>query len=479
MRKAVQLFFFSQLMYLNVHAQDHLIQHDLVGNKTRYYKVQKVTDTTATEAVIFKKNGKLTLKVDNFNPYYWQAKVSAVRISAADETAHSGLFNPFSILSSGLGGLVESVIPALDLGAIAASKGGDDLANDKSPDGFLYWAGMYNDVYGRFRSLMKMTGELKLLKLRIIELKFDIAKPSSEIKQSARDAVKSVLGTDYLDFETILKLSRKIDSSYTSLADSLQLIVAAINRLVPNLDPDYYFEGTTIRDVNRSIQYADSLYQLDKNEPDFLHLVSEVALPYRDIQNSSYSYTYTINSANEYEQLRLQIFSRKDSLAADTITRYFPISPRGYMRLRNSVGVAFSYFTDKNRRYFVLPDSTIGKSSGDLFTPVISTFIHFYGYRSGGFKMGGAVGFGIPVTGEKLDINYMIGLSGIIGKNEPIIISTGISGTKVQRLAKGWSVGSKVPDADFDIPTVSVFRAGFFLSITFNLGRMTVKSSDE
>ena len=89
------------------------------------------------------------------------------------------------------------------------------------------------------------------------------------------------------------------------------------------------------------------------------------------------------------------------------------------------------------------------------------------------------MGFGIPITGDKKDINFMLGICGILGKNEPIIVSVGVVGAKVTILDKGWVVGNKVPNISYTIPTTDVFRPGIFISIAFNLGRMTVSKNDK
>lgn len=477
MRKILSFFLLALIYPDLLFSQDFLIRHDLVADKTTYYRVNRPTDTTVVENVILKRQGKLTLNVDNYNPYYWQAKVTAVKVPDDEESANAGLFNPFSV--KGLGGLLKSVMPDLDLAAIAGGRSSPSVANEENEDGYLYWAAAYLDAYTRYRNMVQLGAELKILKLRLEELKFDIVKTAPVIKTTARDAVQAVLQTDQLDFENILKLGRSMGSEYMNLSDSLEIIMARINRLVPKVDPKYFFDGTTIGEVNHRIHTADSIYGLMNRDPDFLQLLADVGKVYKDIQSSSYKYSYTINAADNYEQLRLQLYSRQDTLATDTLTRYFPIQSRGHMRLRNSVGLAFTYFSDKNRNYYVLPDTTIGNGKADYFTPIVCTYIHFYGYKTGGFKLGGAVGFGLPVNGTQLDINYMMGICGVIGKNEPILISLGVAGAKVERLAKGWLVGSKVPEPGFDIPTVKVFRAGAFLSITFNLGRMSVTKKDE
>src|SRR5690606_12603948 len=101
---------------------------------------------------------------------------------------------------------------------------------------------------------------------------------------------------------------------------------------------------------------------------------------------------------------------------------------------------------------------------------VLATYINFYPATLHSLKIGGAFGIGIPVTGERKDINYMLGISVLAGKNEPVIITVGVAGTNVSNVANGYRTGDKVEDLDVNLPRMSVFRAGMFFSLSFNLG---------
>ncbi len=459
------------------YSQDFVIKHNLLTDKTSYFKVSKPTDTAEVKLISIKKQGKLTLNVENYNPYYWNAKVTAVKIQADEQGGNAGLFNPFSVLTQGLGGLVKDLIPGLDIKGLESR--GVSMANDQSNDGYIYWAASYQETYNHYQKLVTIPDELKILKVRLEELKYDNKKPAVEIKQRSHDAVKKILETDKLDFEDILEKGRGWNDEFSSVSDSLNTAINKLNKLYPKIDRNYHFDDITLGDVADKIKETDSAYRKNKIKPDFFTPLTEVANVYKQIQSANFNYSYTVNAANDYAQLKLQIYSRKDTVNNDTITRYFPIRSKGNLRLRNSVGISFTYFSDKNKSYFVKPDSTIGGGSADYFTPLISTFIHFYGYKSNNFKIGGAIGFGIPVTGDKKDINYMLGICGVIGKNEPIMVTLGVAGAKVRRLSNGWSLGTKAPRLDFDIPTLDVFRVGVFLGVSFNLGRMSVSRNNE
>jgi hypothetical protein len=471
------LFFLLFLISIAATGQDYIIDHDLLSSKTTYLRSDRPNDTSRVKSILLKRQGKIVLKVENYNPFYYNAKVTTYKAQTDEESSNVGVYNPFSLLNNSMGSWMKNLVPGLDF-ISQASRSTDD-ADNKGNEGYLYWAGIYQELYNRYQGLTSFYDDLSLLKIKLNELKYDIQKPAIQIKTETRQAVQSVLNPDELDFANVVKSGRMMNAEYINLTDSLRIVKARLDQIAPNTDRNYFFENTTLGAVADKINTVDRRKLTSSEQVDFLNPLAEVAKVYKEIMLTDYRFTYTINSESNLAQLKLQLYSRLDSVAKDTITRYFPVQSRGNLRLRNSIGISFTYFEDKNRGYFINPDTTIGSSSADYFTPVISTFIHFYGFRAKNFKLGGSIGFGIPVTGEKKDINYLLGISGILGHNEPIIVSVGISGTKVTRLFNGWETGQKVPSLNFNIPTQSVFRAGIFLAVSFNLGRMSVSKNTD
>lgn len=122
--------------------------------------------------------------------------------------------------------------------------------------------------------------------------------------------------------------------------------------------------------------------------------------------------------------------------------------------------------------------ASIGVSKGNLFTPVLATFINFYGGGASSIKWGGAFGVGIPLQGEKKDVNFMLGLSLVLGRNELVIITAGIAGGKVNRLKNNWQPGDKILPAYFSDLTNSSYDIGSFFSVGFNLNKIGLSKKD-
>lgn len=76
--------------------QDYFIKYDLVNEKTEYYKISaRKYDTVKINAVNIKADSKLTIQVDNFNPFYWDARVQTLK-KKSDQNDFRGIFNPFA-----------------------------------------------------------------------------------------------------------------------------------------------------------------------------------------------------------------------------------------------------------------------------------------------------------------------------------------------------------------------------------------------
>lgn len=410
--------FLSGLIILCGHsqAQDYYIRHDFQKNTTNFYKLGRNHDTTEVKSVSLRRPGRVNLKVDNFNPFYWNAKVTVFKKPVDEESSSIGSF--ITSLTKGLG--VSTMFPTRS-GSLSEA------------------------TQQKMEMLVRRANQFSELTWQLDGLQMNIKMTEDEIKSEARKAVRDVMGTDSLSVKEARSLGLELESD----KKEVNAAIAGSNQTIIR----YSFTDTLAKAV--------SLYH---------------SIIYTDFQ-----FQYSVNGNPDINELKLAIFARPevDPLAKDTITRYFPVEGKANLRLRNSVGVTFSHFPDKNRSYFINPDLTIGSGTGDLFTPVLSAYINFYNYKVSGLRWGGAFGFGVPMTGDKKDLNFMLGLCGVIGRNEPIILSAGFAGARVERLTEGWKVGEVVPSLSFDIPTLSQFRIGGYISVTFNMSAISAKKSDD
>ena len=455
-------------------AQQYVIKYDIQNQRSHYFKVLK-NDTTRIKNIDLKKNGRILLEVDNYNPFYWNAKVTAFKNPINDETGNDNIFNPFSVLRGGLGGIMNG-LPALDL-----PKSRGELENDGSLDeasfNFVKTASKYAGNYQDLEQVAAKLEELQTARLQLQELKYDITHPAAFIKNRARTQINKVLGTSQLEVTDILKIGKAYNIQLQNGLQQASILMGKLQLQQPHIDPNKMYEGKSLKEIAETAQdnydRIQTLRQAAKANPNLmLDEVATLAQIFKEIMNASFKFSYAVKNEADITDIKLELFPRSDTMARDTIVQYFELSRRKQMRIRNSMGITFTYFDANNRNYYIGTDSVIRSGKGDLFNPLLSTFIHFYAGKTGNVKWGGALGFGIPLTGEKKDINFLLGLTAALGKNEPILLTIGASGAKVDKLTNGYHIGDKTNLTDPAKLTTSGYGIGGFVGVSFNLNNL-------
>lgn len=452
-------------------AQQYLIRYDLNTQKTNYFKIEN-KDTSRVRNIGLKKNSRIFLEVDNYNPFYWDAKVTAFKTPVQEEVGFAEAFNPISVLAGGLQDFLGG-FPILDL---PKSRG---AVNDNDPkERFISTASHYADSYNKLQELNEKYDQLQVAELQLKELKYDFSKTEREIKAEAQAAVVKVLGTDKLDLANSINLAKQYNQQLTS---ALQTVISLNNQLqqqITTIDGSEEYDGTTLRDIAQkattSFSNVAKLKQMqERNANFFLEEVVSVAALYREINSANFHFSYAINSEPDLSDLKLEVYPR-GAESKDTVVQYFQLEGKKQLRIRNSVGMAFTHFRANNTSYYIDNRNIIRSGGKDLFTPLLSTLLHFYSGRTTGVKFGGAFGFGIPIQGEKKDINFLLGATAGFGQNEPILVTAGFSGAKVNKLVNGYKIGDQTTETDPDNLTTSGYDLGAFLSVTFNLSNLNI-----
>lgn len=457
-------------------AQQYVIKYDIQSQRTNYFRVDR-NDTAKIKNIDLKKNGRIMLQINNYNPFYWNARVTAFKSPVEEEVGYGDVFNPISALASGMGGIMGS-LPTLDL---PKSRGGEFVAEgvDNTTARYLGTAARYASNYEDLQQVNAKLEELQVARLQLKELKYDISHTESEIKSSAQATVKKVLGTDQLDLGTVLNIGKNYNNRLQSSLQTANELVNSLQQQQRQVNPNTMYEDKTLKEIGETAynnyEKIGRLRAAATTNPNLLlDEVAAVAQLYKEISNANFRFSYAVSDQEDISDIKLELFPKADTLSKDTLVRYFELSRRKALKIRNSVGVAFSYFDANNRNYYIGADSVIRKGEKDLFTPLLSTFIHFYGGKAAGIKWGGALGFGIPLQGEKKDVNFLLGLTAALGKNEPILITLGAAGAKVQKLTNGYKLGDTTPETDPAKLTTSGYAVGGFLGVTFNLSNLNL-----
>lgn len=451
-------------------AQQYLITYDIHNKNINYFSVDN-KDTSKIKNIDPSKNRRIILQVDNYNPFYWNARVTAFKNPVDEEVGYGNAFNPISVLAGGLGNIMGG-LPKLDL---PQNRGGLSRGNmDDATFNFVETADKYAGSYEDVQTMNNKLEELKIVKLQLKELKYDFIKTENIIKASAKDVVTKSLGTDKLDLVNVLEIGKNYNSKLNNAIYAAGNQVKDLKQQIKTVNPQLIYEDKTLADIeltaSRSYSQLSYLKQQLDNDPNLiLNEVAEIAQLYKDISSANYHFSYAINNEDAITDLKLELYSKVAEGANDTLVQYFELSKKKNIKIRNSVGVSFSYFDENNRNYFIGADSTIRSGKKDLFVPLLSTFIHFYAGKSMGVKWGGALGFGIPLQGQQKDINFLLGITAGIGKNEPILITAGVAGAQVKKLNDGFKVGAYTSETNPDNLTTSGYGLGGFLGVSFNL----------
>ena len=462
--------FTAFLFFSSVCQGQYVIKYNLHNSKTSYFRVNR-NDTTEVRRMKAKNNDRINLTVENYNPFYWNVRVTAIREEADQKGENTG-FNPFSALAKGLGGVFGNM-PLLDL---PEARGFSEDDENK----FIRTASLFQDHYLRIKELNEKRERLYVTKAFLNDLKLDPRKSEAEIKRQAQTAVSSVLNPDSLDLFSSYYVAKAFAADFANSVDSAKQLSSQLQQQLKKVNPEEEISGRSFagiaQSVKNSVNVIENVERLTKTkENDLVSDVMELVNLYREIINANYRYNYSITSDAELSSLKMELYPKIELPVRDTMVQFFPVKESRGLRIRNSVGLTFTYFEGHRYRYLIGSDSIIRRTERDLFTPLISTFIHFYPARRHGLKLGGTLGFGIPLTGEKKDINFLLGLAAALGEQEPIIISAGVSGAKVNKLTDGYVVGKKTTERSEDKIVTQGYGVGGFISVAFNFNSLRKK----
>jgi hypothetical protein len=86
----------------------------------------------------------------------------------------------------------------------------------------------------------------------------------------------------------------------------------------------------------------------------------------------------------------------------------------------------------------------------------------------GAVNLGGSFGI-FAAFEETLNINYLMGMSAVIGRKERVLVTVGCAMVPVEEPSKGYHVGMYTTNLDF--PTDLVYKPGVFFCVHYNVGK--------
>ncbi|MGB3005812.1 MAG: hypothetical protein WBC06_04865 [Chitinophagaceae bacterium] len=486
--KALYLAFMLLLCVACTQAQQYIIRYDLAAENVKYYKVKKTGDTSAASVINLSKSNRVNLQLVNAaNSYQRQVKY-IIKEEEPETVIIPGIgSNPLKSSTGGLPGLDTKSLNALDIFKRSETKGVEIMFdNAEQKEAKLSFTKKYNEftvAYGKWQKAMLFEQECEVLWKDLAELRYTMQVPENEVKQAARNKTGAIFpGIE--DNPSAIKLNTQVVNP--------QVIASELKNIYNELVKNY----SSFRELEIKSPQADTLVvKAEKGMSQVNNtpinaggnntggVVARITDLYRQILNDSYTNLTPLDVNRKTIIAEVRFTPVIDSVTAallnmkgqDTIKKWITIYKKEPLRFRNTFGFSFVSFAENRWHYFVNANNIIARETADQFQPVVVSYLHFYAPRDKGFRWGGSLGAGLPVGGDNTKLNIMLGLSTFLGKNDPVCISAGVSGTQVKKLS-GYSLGDKVTfSALTDNNFASVYRVGYFLALSFNPGSLNSK----
>ncbi len=396
------------------------------------------------------------------------ANEAAIAVIAADLASKTAITAWETKLASGVVAKVEQgEVKAADAAKAAAdaAKAAADAAAKKQQQrltdiiDFMTKQSEFND---KFNSISETVYNLKLIRVKLVN-----------------HALKDI---PFSEMETILADNKLVPKDPSSELFQLKKKFAAIQSNYTELTQKY---SDLKNQVEESFKVSEQAMKT-LNDETILVLFGEVDYLYGELGNKN---NFIVNAPpvqaqEDFVNYEISIKpSKTNTLGAhkNPVTVDFDVPVRGGLKVDFSVGPAFS-FGDKARDeqfFFEKVDTTENvrlraRSNNNAITPSIGAFMHFYRRSGTNISFGGLFGVGTGLQNlDDFQVNYYAGLSLVLGKNQKIMLSSGASFLRVDRLKDDqFEVDEEYMKNEFDIADVveKVYKPSFFLSLTYSLG---------
>ncbi len=476
------LFLFS-CFYLQ--AQQYIIRYDLAGENVKYYQVKKRGDTAETSIIRFSQTNQVNLLLVNSANSYRREITYIDRVEAPQSVIIPGLGNaPFKAMELGLPSLDTKSLNIGDIFKKAGDNKDFEIMAVTEQQKILQqeFVNRYNNfeiAYQNWQEALYFEQNCDLLWKDLAALRYDMQFPAGDVKKAARHKTQAIFpGIDDSPTAFASAANAMKPSTAVAVVKTSYNVLKEAYSLFKEFDVRSSLADSLVSAATKKINTVNYT-AVAKNTDDLIGRITEL---YRRIINDSYTYMTPLEINRKTIMAEIKFTPVIDSATAaalnintgDTIKRWVPIYKKEPLRFRNTFGFSFVSYAENRWHYYVRPDSVVAKETADQFQPVIVTYLHFYSPKDKGFRWGGSFGAGIPIGGENTKLNLMLGLSTFLGKNDPVCITAGVSGAQLKKLS-GLNVGDKINAAELsDRNYTSVYRIGYFLSLTFNPGSLNL-----
>ena len=491
------------------------IQYDVQTDSITWFR-----DGVPTQKIRARKDEAITLKIKNYNNYLYKVSVKEenedARVAPVMGGGMTGLMgspggaSPFSMLSGmfNLPGGSGLSAPFGDFGG-GIEDGDGFVTSDVSKTAnalfsqFQKTVRLINDTekdigkIGRDMQRLAQAQQIKAIAAGEIEkLRYNPAIPPTQIKRLSMEYLETILG-DVSDLQDLgqlmektgareelslklgdyLKFTEELAGYYDAVAwirDSLGGIPISSPRFKEMQSSIATFQGSGSSRIEQYRTTAASVAEvLPTMENYSLERLIQLRYILEELKANTFSHTFRTQADGDRLRLKLRLDPidsiRIPGLSARQLST-LEVPVYGGFKINASLGVSFGSFFDRPQAYF-LRDSTIVSEDRDSYSPIITSFIHFYRQSAGTLSVGGAFGIGLSIGNDSgtQAINFLLGPSFILGQGERIALSAGLMGGKVDRLGQGYQVGDNLVSEAGALPLRSVYELGFFVGLSFNV----------
>lgn len=480
------------ITFTQAQSQQYIIRYDVAKEDIKYFAVKRNGDTIVTPVINLSRSNKVNLKLLNVAGVFRET-IEYSQIQEKEET----IINPF------WGGDINGVSGISFLKNISGNlldkkfTGGEDVVNKallendvkKTKEMFIADYNEFITAYNNWAKAALFEDACKVLRKDLSILQYSIQYTAEQVKKTTRAKTESLFpgmneNTTIIQlYEMVMnmdpqKLLAQLKTAQATMNRSYQQYTEAV--LAPNTLADSLL-SVSQKMVNTANKFSDG-----NKENTISETVKKIADLYQKILNDGYTRILPLSINRTTNAATLKLTPVIDSATSyligmnkeDTIRRVINIYKKSPLRFRNTFGISFVSYAENRWHYFIKTVNgvkTVERETADIFQPVVMAFLHFYQPRDKGFRWGGSIGSGLPVSGDTR-LNIMIGISTFLGRNDPVCISAGISGAQVNKLS-GYKTGDIVSFTELD-PTKNfnkVYRAGYFIALTFNPGGLNSK----
>lgn len=481
---AISMMLYGSLAF----AQQYIIRYDLAGEHIDYLKVKKPGDTVSASVISIAKSNRVNLQLVNTANSY-RREISYVEKATTSESIVIPGFGATPLKNLVSGGLPSVDFKSLGIGDIFRSGGGEiksmeigeeTAAQKKLKEQFTNQYNSFTIAYAKWENSLQQEQYCKTLWKDLASLRYSMQLPADEVKTNARKKTNAVF-PEVGDNPSLI-IANNATNSPAAMAAQVAKAFAELQKTYASFR-EYEVQSSAadklLQEVSKKSELVNN-YPVTKASGQGDDVVNRIADLYGQILNDNYSQLAPLTISSKTVMAEIRFVPVIDSATAsianipvrDTIKRLIPVLKKEPIRFRNTFGFSFVSFAENRWNYFIKPDGTVAREEADQFQPVVVTYLHFYAPKDKGFRWGGSFGAGVPIGGDNSKLNIMMGLSTFLGKNDPVCITLGASGAQVKKLS-GLSLGDRTTITELtDKNYRSVYRVGYFMSLTFNPGSL-------